>query len=109
MAKYTPVSFEVNLRGKAGVVFEVGSLFEVLCQLRDRRDARGLRYRLVTVLVFVILAKLAGENQVRGIAQWVKLRAEGLAEWLGLTKVQAPHPTTYSRVLGHAVQIEELA
>ena len=51
--KYTPVSFEVNLSCDAGFVFEVGSLFEALCQLHDRRDARGRRYRLVTVLVLV--------------------------------------------------------
>jgi len=49
-------------------------------QLHDKRDARGLRYTLVTVLVYVILAKLSGENFVRGIADWVKLRKERLAE-----------------------------
>ena len=65
-----------------------------------------MRYALVTVLVFVILAKLAGENHVRGIAQWVKWRAMLLADFLGLSKVQAPHPTTYSRILGYAIEID---
>jgi hypothetical protein len=41
-----------------------------------------LRYALVTILVFVVLAKLAGENHLRGIAQWVKLRAVLLATFL---------------------------
>jgi predicted transposase YbfD/YdcC len=104
--KYKPVAYEINLRDE-GFMFEVGSLFETLCSLNDQRDARGVRYALVTVLVFVILAKLAGENHVRGIAQWVKWRAEKLAEFLALEKPQAPHATTYSRILGRAVQIDE--
>lgn len=109
MAKYTPLAFEINLRseGSAGFVFEVGSLFEAFCTLHDQRDARGLRYGLVTVLVFTVLAKLAGENHLRGIAQWVRRRAVLLATFLMLAKVQSPHATTYSRVLGKAIQIEE--
>jgi predicted transposase YbfD/YdcC len=106
MQKYTPVAYEINLRPD-GFVFDVGSLYEALCCLQDQRDARGIRYALVTVLVFVVLAKFAGENHLRGIAQWVRLRAEMLADFLALVKPQAPHATTYSRILGHAIQIDE--
>lgn len=106
MAKYTPLAWEINVHPE-GVVFDIGSLFEALCTLHDARDARGLRYRLVTVLVFTILAKLAGENHLRGIAQWVRLRAVELAILFALAKVQSPHATTYSRILGRAVSIEE--
>jgi predicted transposase YbfD/YdcC len=105
--KYTPLAFDVNLRSE-GFLVDTDSLFGALAELQDRRDARGLRYALVTVLVFVILAKLAGEDHLRGIAQWVQLRKELLAEALGLAKAQAPHATTYSRVLRWAVDIEEL-
>ena len=35
-------------------------------QLHDKRDVRGLRYALVTVLVYVVLAKLSGESFVLG-------------------------------------------
>lgn len=75
MARYTPLAFEINLQipeGADGCVFEIGSLFEALCTLHDQRDARGIRYRLVTTLVFTLLAKLAGENHLRGITQWVR-------------------------------------
>lgn len=106
MAKYTPLAFEINLRPE-GFVFEANSLFEAFCRLHDQRDARGLRYALVTVLVFMLLAKLAGENHLRGIAQWVRLRAALLADFLALIKPQAPHPTTYSRILSQAIRIEE--
>ena len=104
--KYKPIAFEINLSCE-GFVFEVGSLYEALCGLEDQRDARGMRYALVTVLVYVVMAKLAGEDHLRGIAQWVRLRADKLADMLSLEKVQAPHATTYSRILGQAVRIEE--
>jgi predicted transposase YbfD/YdcC len=105
--KYTPLSIDVNLRSE-GFVVHLDSLFAALATLSDRRDARGLRYALVTVLVYLILAKLAGEDHLRGIAQWVALRQEELACALGLAKPQAPHATTYSRVLRKAVHIEDL-
>jgi predicted transposase YbfD/YdcC len=107
VAKYTPLAWEINF-SPDGVVFDMGSLFEALCTLHDQRDARGVRYRLVTVLVFLVLAKLAGENHLRGMAQWVRLRAGLLASFLALAKVQAPHATTYSRILDRAVSIAEL-
>ena len=101
--KYTPLSFDVNLR--EGVVIDMDSLFAALAKLEDRRDARGLRYALVTMLIFIVLAKLCGEDHLRGIAQWVAYRKETLAEALGLAKPQAPHATTYSRVLNDAIDI----
>jgi predicted transposase YbfD/YdcC len=106
MPKYIPLPFEINLRPE-GFVFEMGCLFEAFCALHDQRDQRGLRYALATVLTYLVLAKLAGEDQLHGIAQWVKLRAIPLAEWLGLAHVQAPHETTYSRILSRALSLPE--
>ena len=106
MTQYTPLAFEINL-SPDGLIFDVGSLFDALCALHDQRDARGLRYALVTVLVFTLLAKLAGHDHLRGIAQWVQKRALWLATFLALAKVQAPHATTFSRILGYAVKPEE--
>lgn len=106
MAQYTPLAYEFNVPPE-GVVFEFDSLFDALSTLHDQRDARGLRYRLVTVLVFILLAKLAGQDHLRGIAQWVRQHALHLATFLALAKVQAPHATTFSRILGQAVQPEE--
>ncbi len=107
MKKYTPSAFEINLRPE-GFVFDVHSLIAALMGLQDLRDARGLRYALVTIVVFVILAKLSGEDFMRGIAQWVAERKDDLAETLGLAQAQAPHYTTYGRILGHALQIDQL-
>jgi predicted transposase YbfD/YdcC len=88
--------------------FDVGSLYEHLEKLNDRRDAHGIRYPLALALVFIILAKLAGEQEPRGIAQWVELRKELLQQALHFNRDTVPHPITYSRILGKAVDLTEL-
>src|SRR2546421_7605078 len=80
--------------------FDVGSLYEHLENLHDRRDPHGVRYPLAVALVFIILAKLAGEDEPRGIAQWVALRKELLCEALHFERDSVPHEITYSRILG---------
>jgi hypothetical protein len=87
---------------------DLGSLYDYLARLEDRRDPRGVRYRLVHILVFVLLGKLAGEDRLTGIAEWVWHRKEALAQALGLPRPQAPHRTTYSRVLGATLSVEAL-
>jgi predicted transposase YbfD/YdcC len=106
MAKYTPSAEEDKIRSE-GTVLELGSLVAAFGMLHDQRDGRGLRYHLATLLAFIMLAKLAGESSLRGIAQWVRLRATRLAAFMGFAKVQAPHATTFSRALASAIQIEE--
>ncbi len=102
------MEYKSDISGREqGLVVDVGSLYAWLCQLEDRRHARGVRYRLVTVLVFVILAKLAGEDRLSGISEWVRLRQQALADALQLGGVQAPHRTPYSRILGHVVDPEQ--
>ena len=88
--------------------FDVGSLYDYLERLTDRRDPRGLRYPLPVTLVLVLLAKLAGEQEPRGIAQWVALRQSWLYKALQFQRQTVPHPTTYSRILGKAVDLAQL-
>ena len=90
-----------------GVVFEVESLYAALAGLTDRRHARGIRHTLVHVLVYLLLAKLAGQDRLSGIADWVKYRQETLAQLLGLSRPRAPSLNTYRRVLGQYIDIEE--
>lgn len=100
-------TFDVNINPD-GFVLDLDSLFAWLAtRLHDRRHARGVRYALVTVLVLIVLAKLAGENFLAGIAEWVALRKAQLAQALHWVKSRAPHRTTYSRILGYAVDIQE--
>lgn len=90
-----------------GCVIDLVSLYADLARLHDKRHARGLRHALVTVLVYVVLAKLAGQDRVYGISQWVKHRQAALAEALALTSAKAPSVNTYRRVLADAIDIEE--
>jgi predicted transposase YbfD/YdcC len=91
-----------------GVEFEVNSLYETLQTVRDNRKARGKRYTAATVLTLSVLAKLGGEDTPEGMAEWVKLRAVQLRASLGLKRAGMPHAVTYRRVLGQAIDIQEL-
>ena len=107
MAKYNAPTFDVNLDPE-GFVIDLNSLYAALTQLHDQRDPRGVRYSLVTIVVFVLLAKLAGENFVSGIADWVAYRIEPLSELLHLEHRRAPHGSTMGRILAFAIDDAEL-
>ncbi len=106
MNEYSTPTFDVNVDPN-GFVIDLDSLYEFLSRVTDRRHARGVRYALVTVLAFIVLAKLAGQDRVYGISQWVKERREQLAEVFHLTRPRAPSPQTYSRLLGTVIDIED--
>src|SRR5512143_1865160 len=89
-------------------VFDVHGLYAHLEQLIDERQARGVRYRLADALTLVILANLGGVDGPRGIADGLKQRAKTLATALRLAREAMPHATTFCRILGRAVQAEEL-
>ncbi len=59
-----------------GVTFEVNRLDEALQQVKDKRKARGKRYSVALVLTWSGLAKSGGEDEPKGIAGGVQLRAE---------------------------------
>jgi predicted transposase YbfD/YdcC len=104
--QYSAPTFDVNL-DPTGLVIDLTSLYATFARLTDQRDARGVRYSLPTLLTFVTLAKLAGENTLAGIADWVKYRSEALSSALALKKKRAPVDTTYSRALANAVDANE--
>lgn len=89
-------------------VFEMRSLYAYLEDVSDLRHPKGVRYRLADVLTLIILAKLSGEDEVKGMAQWLKHRCAGLVEMLGLPRRTMPHETTLSRILGVGVDEDEL-
>lgn len=93
---------------KTGNVFDVGSLYAELSKLTDKRDARGIRYQLVDILVFMVLAKLCGEDRPSGIAEWVAHRIEMLVETLQIERKSAPHHSTYRRIMSEVIDVDEL-
>jgi predicted transposase YbfD/YdcC len=88
--------------------FDVGSLYAKLCELRDKRKPKGLRYRLENILVIMILAKLCGEDNPSAIAEWAKHRTELLCEALQLERKTMPHHSTYRRIAEEVICVEEL-
>ena len=98
-----------------GYIFEVGSLYELLQTVGDSRKPQGQRWPTAVVLLFAIVAKLAGQDSARGIANWINLRIQMLNQALDLPAytnrqgiVSGPHATTYGRVMGQTVNRHEL-
>src|SRR2546423_3907143 len=90
-----------------GVEFEVNSLYEALLKLGDKRKARGKRYELASVLTLSVLAKLGGEDEPEGMADWVRHRGPTLRASLGMQRETMPHAVTYRRILGQAIDVGE--
>jgi predicted transposase YbfD/YdcC len=91
---------------ESGFAFEIGSLYDRLEGLTDARHARGKRYPLAVLLLLIILAKLSGEDQPRGIAEWARNRQSELIELLPLTRETLPCENTYRNAVRQAVEPE---
>ena len=91
-----------------GIEFDRGSVYDRLCKLTDLRGVNGKRYRLETVLIIVIMAKLCGEDTPIGIAEWAKNRQEELVKLLSLSRSSMPSHHTYRRILAYKVYAEEV-
>ena len=83
--------------------FSLQALVEKLHTVQDLRDPRGVRYPLSVVLTVAVLAKLAGHGQLRAVAEWAALRSEQLCSLLGFGRTTLPHPTTWGRIFGTAL------
>lgn len=88
--------------------FDVGSLYARFRELGDKRKPKGLRYRLETILVVMTLAKICGEDNPSGIAEWGRHRTEMLCEALKLERKAMPHHSTYRRISAEVICAEEL-
>ncbi len=75
------------------------SLYEVCQQVADGREARGKRYELAGLLVVLVLAKLAGMQNLLGASEWIADQASLLREGLQLSWKRMPCANTYSYAL----------
>lgn len=92
---------------ETGIVYAMGSLYDRFHHLNDPRKAKGKQYSLVTLLVLIFLAKLAGKDKPVEIADWAKNHSEALVGLLGLQRKQMPHHNTYRRVFQRILSVEE--
>lgn len=91
-----------------GLLFDVGSLYARLQTVPDQRKRRGIRYSLAFVLVAVLLAKLAGQDKPKGIAEWVRLRKDFFITLFKLQRPAMPHAVTYERLLETGVDAADV-
>jgi predicted transposase YbfD/YdcC len=106
--KYNTIQIEIRVPfSEDGYVFDVGSLYDRFQRLTDTRHARGKHFELAHVLVLFVLAKLAGEDQPSGIAEWARARHAVLRAMLSITRPTRPSHSTYRRVLQGAVALSE--
>lgn len=82
-----------------GMVYDLDSLYAYLERVNDPRKPKGVRYRLATLLLLILLAKLAGQSHPTGIAEWLQHRQAGLIQLLKLQRRRLPHHCTLRRVL----------
>jgi hypothetical protein len=75
------------------------ALYEALQQVKDGRKKRGCRYSLALLLTLLLLARLAGETELRAAAQWIRLRKGWIKEHLPLTRAKRPCAGTYGYAL----------
>ena len=94
--------------GATGVLYDVGSVYEGLSKLTDVRKARGKLYRLETVLMIIVMAKLCGNDKPVEIADWGKHHQEELVKLLQLERSKMPHHNTYRRIMAYTVYTEEI-
>jgi hypothetical protein len=66
------------------------ALYEALEQVKDGRKKRGCRYSLALLLTLLLLARLAGETELRGAAHWIELRKGWIKEHLPLKRASVP-------------------
>jgi len=83
-----------------------GGLYEVFEQIPEFRKARGIRYKLPTILSVSACAVLAGQKSVAAIAQWAREQDPEILRHLGCRRGQAPSETTLRRVF-QMLNIEE--
>jgi hypothetical protein len=75
------------------------SLMELLGDLKDPRDPRGVQYPLVSVLALCLVAILAGHTGFAAIAQFGRLRQQRLGHALGFKNGKMPCANTISLLL----------
>jgi predicted transposase YbfD/YdcC len=94
--------------GATGVLYDHGSVYEGLSKITDKRKARGKIYRLETIMMIIVLAKLSGEDKPSGIADWGKHHGDEIVELMQLKKSRMPSLNTYRRILADVVCQEEV-
>lgn len=85
----------VSQADSASLVIDEASLYRAFEQVKDGRKKKGKRYPLPLILTLILLGKLAGEQSINGIVDWVKERKPWLRQVLDWPR-NFPVNATYS-------------
>src|SRR5258708_26425447 len=96
---YSTLLAEEEIEHRLGRI-PLTALYEALKQVKDGRKRRGCRYSLALILTLLLLARLAGETEIRAAAHWIKLRKKWIIEQLRLSRASVPCLGTYLYALG---------
>ncbi len=102
----TTLPFSLHLSADVPFAFDLQALTSSFAALPDLRDPRGVRYPLAPMLVLAVCAKLAGHSRIEALADWARLRAPALVTIFNLSRPTMPHPSTWSRLFGQAVDVD---
>ena len=91
--KATTISAALPLPN-AELLFDLDALYRCLQTVPDQRSQQGLRYPLASILMIGVLAKLAGQDSSRAIAEWAQLRTSELRRLFALKHQRMPHYST---------------
>lgn len=81
------------------------SLMDVLSQIPDPRDPRGIRHPLTAILSLAVLAMMTGVKSFVGIAQFGRDHGPALAHALGFRRGKTPAVSTFSEIF-RAIDID---
>ena len=73
-----------------GLIYDLGSLYDYLSQIEDPRSKYGKQYELTVLLIWMLLAKLGGQDKPSGMAEWITQRKELWVEYKLTGKTKTP-------------------
>jgi len=92
---------------ECGMIYELGSLYDYFSHIKDTRGKHGRQYPLTVLLIWMMLAKLCGEDKPSGMAEWIAHRKELWVEYQLTDKTKTASHMTYRRVLQDTLSAEE--
>jgi len=90
-----------------GLIYELGSLYDYFNHIDNSRSRCGRQYFLATLLIWMMLAKLCGEDKPISMAEWIAHRKELWMEYQLTDKARTASHMTYRRVLQDTLNAEE--